>query len=818
MGIVDRIRTAKHLRTLRSAGTASPESVREAKHGLLEIGDSALEGLIELLPVKEAQEAVSEVLEALLSDRLLPRFLDALASPDRSVQREITSILARGRGYDPSGLIPALTQPEVPNQRLESILKARTDISPEILVDILPDLAREARTIVARLLEDRVEPAIGPRLARLADHSDWWIRHHMAKLLGRIPDEVSEEALIRLVADSSKSVRLEAVKSLQALAAKSAVATLARALRDPDLTVQAAAIDALVTLGDPGAVPHLVDVLQDESEQARRAAVEVLNEVATEEAVQDLVTALRDADWWVRVRAADALGTLGGKPVVDAILGLMKDDDVHLRRYAVEILNTVPDGRSVDPLIEALNDDDWWVRERSIDALGRSGEERAVEPLVDHLAIDGQASPLCARALGQLGFVSALEPLMAVVGASPAEEPHREALAALNLLAKGDVPPSLQERLDRTLREQGVRVEQTKLRPMAIRAGAAAADLGPETGANQSPAPPGRAPGSAWKLSTEEAAPPAPAPAKPRSETPEPEPIAAGTEATGGIQAHRLRAEDIHPGMKLLDRYQVLEKIGRGGFATVFLAADQVISEDVILKILSPHLSADERMHQRFVQELRIARRISHPNVIRIHDLLEIGEAKAISMEYFVGRDLGKVLDKDKSLPSDRALRISYQVAEGLAAAHDAGVIHRDVKPGNILVGDDDEVKLLDFGLASATHDVDQRLTKTGHLVGTPHYMAPELIRGEDVDGRADLYSFGVVMYEMISGSVPFDGDNPMNILFRHLDGDATPIQEIVPDLPEGVVRLVERTMALDPNDRPDDARALAAEILEVDG
>jgi serine/threonine-protein kinase len=275
-------------------------------------------------------------------------------------------------------------------------------------------------------------------------------------------------------------------------------------------------------------------------------------------------------------------------------------------------------------------------------------------------------------------------------------------------------------------------------------------------------------------------------------------------------------AEDVHPGMTILHRYKVVRKIGRGGFATVFLVEDEAISDLVILKILSSHLTADETMAERFVRELKLARRISHKHVIRIHDLLEIGRTRAISMEYFESEDLGDLLDRERVLPPERGLHLAVQVCAGLAGAHEAGVIHRDVKPANVLVGRDDEVKIVDFGLASVGRGVENRLTRTGHLVGTPHYMAPELIRGEEVGTSADIYSFAVMMYEMFAGRLPYDGENAMNILFRHLDGDAEPITTVVKGFPESLSHAVMRAMHVDPAQRPASAEELLHDLEAV--
>jgi len=803
MGFVERLRTGKHLRVLRNAERAAPEALAEAKSALREIGSSAIPSLLELLPDSKSRAAAREVLESLLTNETLTSYVDALASSDRRVQGEVVEILKRGRHYGPDRLLDFLASSDVPRSHVEAVLLARLEsLDPLKLLEALPDFERETRAILFRLIEETVDEKVAPKAAALIEHTDWWIRAHMAKLLGRIPGEHAEAALSRALGDRNKSVRLRAVKSLRSLRAKACVPTLVKVLRDGDLTVQAAAIDALVEIADASAVPDLIDVLKDEDEQARRGAVEVLNEVATAEAIQDLVLALRDADWWVRVRAADALGTIGGERVVEAILGLMDDPDVQVRRYAIEILNTIPDGRSVESLLKALEDDDWWVRERSIDALGRAGDERAVEPLLKLLGSDPAAAPLCARALGELGRSEAAAPLMALLGETDqSAEVTREAVDALVKIAKAGVPTDLHARMETALRDHGVRLEKTRQRPMEIRAGAA-----------QPPASSSEAVSLVLEKPLEKRL-------RERGPAPELAHVPTDVGGTGGGGAggggeQTFLPEEIAEGTVLLDRYRVIRQIGRGGFSTVFLVEDQAISDRVILKILSPHLTEDENMAERFVRELKLARRVAHKNVIRIHDLLQIGKSKAISMEYFASEDLGDLLDREERLSPERGVKLAEQICAGLHAAHEAGVIHRDVKPANVLVGENDTVKLVDFGLASVGREMENRLTRTGHLVGTPHYMAPELIRGEKVGAGADVYSFGIMMYEMFSGQLPYDGDNAMAILFRHLDGDAKPLTEMIPGFPEELGRVVMGAMNVDRDQRPESAQVLL-ELLQ---
>ena len=261
--------------------------------------------------------------------------------------------------------------------------------------------------------------------------------------------------------------------------------------------------------------------------------------------------------------------------------------------------------------------------------------------------------------------------------------------------------------------------------------------------------------------------------------------------------------QHLEPETLLADRFRVIRRIGGGGFGTVYRVEDVAVNEEIVLKVLSPHLSLDESMIRRFVQELRLSRRITHRNVIRIHDLLDLDGAHAISMEYFAGADLGSVLRREGPFPLPRLLPIARQMLEGLEAAHALGIVHRDIKPANVLLGEDDLVKIVDFGLASVGQSARSRLTQSGILVGTPEYISPEQITGTDVDGRTDLYSFGVVLWELATGRQPFHGDTAVNVLFQHLEPDVPRLQTVVPGVPDALDEFVMRCMARFAADRP---------------
>ena len=273
-------------------------------------------------------------------------------------------------------------------------------------------------------------------------------------------------------------------------------------------------------------------------------------------------------------------------------------------------------------------------------------------------------------------------------------------------------------------------------------------------------------------------------------------------------QASPSQPTSIEAGQVLAGRYRVQRLLGRGGMGAVYLADDEVLGELVALKVISSAFSADEAgMVARFRREAASARKVSSPNVIRIHDL---GEARPgllyLSMEYFQGRTLTEVVAQRGVVPIKDIHDILMQVCTGLEAAHEAGVIHRDLKPSNVLVGERGAVKLIDFGLATTL--VGESLTATGAILGTPHYMAPEQVRGKPVDARTDIYSLGALAYHLVTGRPPFSGDNAIAIGFAHLSETAESPQTLRRDCPEALSNAIMTALAKAPGDRPGSAKA----------
>jgi serine/threonine-protein kinase len=274
-------------------------------------------------------------------------------------------------------------------------------------------------------------------------------------------------------------------------------------------------------------------------------------------------------------------------------------------------------------------------------------------------------------------------------------------------------------------------------------------------------------------------------------------------------RAGREGSRPIEAGMLLQDRFRVLARLGAGGMGEVWKVRDERLGEVIALKFLPAKVMADqpERV-ERFRQEIRLARRITHRNVVRTHELLELPDGWALLMEHVDGVPLQRLLTAGR-LPAAAGLRIARQICDGLEAAHGQGVIHRDLKPGNVLIDSTGGVKIADFGLARAA-DAGDGPTLQGSLLGTPHYMSPEQVRGRPVDRRADIYSAGVMFYELLCGRLPFEGESALALLRAHADAAPPAPRSINPAIGADLEVVLLRALEKDPAQRYASARELS--------
>jgi eukaryotic-like serine/threonine-protein kinase len=266
-------------------------------------------------------------------------------------------------------------------------------------------------------------------------------------------------------------------------------------------------------------------------------------------------------------------------------------------------------------------------------------------------------------------------------------------------------------------------------------------------------------------------------------------------------------------GSVLAQRYRIEALIGIGGMGMVYRATDLSLGVDVALKLLRPELSSRSAAFERFRQELLLARQVSNPHVLRIHDMGRDGNHWFISMDYVEGEPLDSLLDREGPLPLERALQITAQVASGLGAAHAQHVVHRDLKPSNVLIDTRGNAVIADFGVARSLGSTG--LTHTGAIVGTPDYLSPEQARGGRIDGRSDLYTLGLLLYEMLSGRLPYADNTAQEALSQRLSGHLTPIERHRTDLPPWVARLVARLLKPNPAHRFQSAEQVVAAIAQ---
>jgi serine/threonine-protein kinase len=791
MKLLDTFRAKKWLAVLLATPDATSPAQRQALARLAQIGRPAIPHVLQALGSTPTPTILLEFLTARVNQASLSYFVRGLSDRNPRVVAGVVTILSRSRGYDPHSLLELFIDPTTPKAALVRILTAHKEtLRPKALLDLCNSTDKDGRIAVLRLADQVATEAMVPELLPYTRSDDWLIRLHVAQTLSRFSTAASREALLHLVTDAHKSVRLAALEGLAVLQMPVDVEPLCALLRDSDLTVQSKAIEAIIQINHPHTLRHILDLLQDESEYIRRAAVEVLNAVGTTEAIKDLLGALGDQDWWVRVRAADALGTIGGPKVVEAVIALLKEADAFIRRCAVEILNTTKDPRALQALIDVLEDPDWWVQERAVDALAALGDRHAVPALLCLLQRNTPAAPAVLRALASLGDPQAVSAVLAMLPhGTPAI--RKEALHALATLTEASQAALVQQAIHQVIQStdsESKEVAESVLRalvtkygerlrstPIAMSTMVARHSLLGDSGMGIEAATDSDFTPFATTVVSVAGASPVSAPS-PSSE-----------------------ALPLEPGTVLDGRYRVVRRVGKGGFGIAVLVEDMVVNEEIILKFLHASLAADARLIKGFIRELRYARKITHENVIRIYDFLSIGGAYAISMEYFPSHTLSS---EALPLPIPRGLTIISDICKGMSVAHQADIVHRDLKPHNILLNEHDLVKIVDFGLAAGVSPTDSRLTQRSARMGTPAYMAPEQVRGSAVDPRTDIYSLGIIMYELFTGTTPYVGHDPIEIALQHVQGTPKPPSAHAPDLPPALEAVILKAMAMQPDDR----------------
>jgi HEAT repeat protein/tRNA A-37 threonylcarbamoyl transferase component Bud32 len=779
MSFFAKMRAERLIADIKSSGDADATRARKALEKLGRLGPSAIPRIIDALATADKKETAGlvRVLTAALDNKSFPQVAAGLVDGNPRTVAAVTWALSTSRNYNPQLLYGLLSDPQMPKAQVVSILAAQKSrlAARELLKHAYSQEPAE-KAALFRIVAEIGDASLLPELLSRLEGKDPIARTHIINILARFNRPEVAEALHKQLRDNNKFIRQAVLNALSRLEGHADVGLLCEVLRDPDVETQQKAIEAVVRANHPDTMQHLVEVLRDEDENARRAAVEVLNEIGTPRHVKFLLQSIKDDDWWVRSRAADALAKIGGPRVIEAALELIRDKDEDVRRAAIEILNQTRDPRAIDHLVAATRDSDWWVRERAVDALAEIGSQRALPALLDLLdSTDERSLPSIVRALGKLGdreLIDRLAPLLA----SHSKEVRLEAITALTRLVDEGTASKVRRRLEELATEM---VEGT-VSHAALRA---VEDLDSRF--------------SSSAIAVRENAARMAEPARTL--------LVERSDLEGlmrqSAQAQRFDISTLKPGDILEGRYKFIQKIGKGAFGTVLLMEDKVVDERLILKFLNPNVSQDEEMMKRFVHELRYSRKITHRNVIRIYDFLHIRGNYAISMEYFPSHTLGNEIN-EKPLPLGKAVRYAIDIATGMSVAHQSGIVHRDLKPANVLLDDEGLLKVVDFGVAAAQREGDTQLTKTGFVIGSPKYMAPEQILGKKADERVDIYSLGVILYEMLTGEPPYHRGDHMAVMYQHVQGKARPPIELNPQIPPGLSEITMKAMSVDKSKR----------------
>jgi len=778
MNFISAIKAERLIAQIRGEANMASPSAKKAFDKLRQIGPAAVPKILLALGGADKRQTVEfvDVLTKLTDDAALPAILQGLADSNPKTVSGATSALSASRRYNPNRLVDLLAEEGYSKSALVDIMLAHKDrLNLNHLLGQVYDLQPSEKTAVFKMVQDIATDAQVPDLLARMNGKDPVVKMHLINVISQFEREDVQNALQEQLKDDNKMVRQVALTGLSQLNGAVNVELICSLLQDPDVDVIDKAIDVIVKLKHPDTLKYLIPALKDESEFSRRAAVEVLNAIGTTEDIKQLLEAISDDDWWVRARASDALARIGGERVVNAVLELIKDKDEDIRRAAIEILNTCHDPRAVDHLIQATADSDWWVSERAADALAEIGDAKAVPAVLKMLERQDQSVPTALRALSKLGDMRVLKKVLPLVKSEDKEVKAAAIEAAANL-TDAKHAEAVGVFIRKHASGQGDEIAKVAAKALKRLDGeSAAGQLDPASSSAEEDL-------SRTLMADDE----------PKKEEAAREETAANT-TSGTIDLASLKEGTLIEG-----RYRFIQKIGKGAFGTVVLVHDTVVDDELILKFLNVNVASDEEMMKRFVHELRYSRKITHKNVIRIYDFLAIGGGYAISMEYFPSHTLGKEISADEPMDPKKAISYACDICTGMQIAHYQGIIHRDLKPANILINDEGLLKIVDFGVAAAASSGDTQLTKTGYVIGSPKYMAPEQILGKKVDIRADIYSVGIMLYEMLTGKPPYSRGDHMSVMYQHVQGKATAINELNDEVSKELSDIVTKAMSVD--------------------
>ena len=740
-----------------------------------ETANGSLDRILEIIPTTPKPH--SEILINICSDEakggLEEELLDSLENDNTRIRATATQVLSKSAKINPGKLFQRLHETEVSKTEIIEILKSQNQIlKPEQIILNAIKLDRTHADQLLKLIEGTDIPldlsALRIEPGKIANAN---LKIALLKYFGDIEHKEVAGLIGRFLADNNKTITMEALKSLNKLKMDFDGSILLRHLESMSDMERDLALKIISKQADAELVPKLAAWTAGKSEVIREQLIKIVVEHVTPDNLGVFLERLDKQEWWGKERAVNSLQEFATKQVYTAAQDSLDHENEFVRDTAQQFAAQQGDSTDISIISQTASHEAWQVREKAIQALGNSGKRESLVALNQSLKKWPESAVAVLKAVGQLGFSKGLEIAFQCLRMSEAMV-QREALETIAKLATQQHAEKIREIILKRVPSLQPTVKDTAEEVIK--------KLTSDFGLSE------------LKIDSEEFF---------NTRLVKSEQTQPGETSTGAADAKPLNIEELKDGDTWMDRYRIKKEVGRGAMGRVMLAEDEMVGEKLILKFMHPELTADKDSMERFSREVKYSRKVSHNNVIRIHDLLSKDGLSAISMEYFESRGVDEILKEAKSFDVKTGLKILYQVSEGMAAAHNQEVIHRDLKPSNILMDDTGLVKVVDFGIASVSSSADSTLTQVGSIIGTPAYLSPERAKGKEASILCDVYALGIIAYLMFTGELPYKGET-VSILFQHIAGKAPPIRKINSSIDREVSLLVQNLMAAEAKNR----------------
>jgi len=687
---------------------------------------------------------------------------------------------------DPTKLLQRLHEPGAfPTEIINALEAQKQFLKPEDIINHALKLESDDAIQLLKLIEHSEQPVDLSNLSFQLDKIESPIfKINLLNYFGSVNEPKTPLIVARFLDDSNKVVILEALKTLDQMKIDFDLSVLLPYTKSMSGIELKLMLKIIAKQANASLMPHLAAYLTSKSSELNDFFARIIVVNADKDNFEQFLKRLSIEDDWTQQQAIGCVQKFADENLSEVARELTNHELEFVRNTAQTLVINLIGDEDLEKIEEFALSDNWQVRGRAIQSIAKSSNRGAIAILKKQVETYPDDYVLVLRAVKQLGFGKGLE--IAFDGLKVSEvNVQRVSLETIEAITTEKHARNVRDNLIWSLPVLNVELREfAKMLMSQI-----TKDFG----------------------------------------LPEIQIAETSNTSTGkidfplfgeGTGSHRqdiriFSLDNIKPGEVWMDRYHIKEEIGRGAMGRVLLALDEMVDEPLVLKFMLPSLTVDEKSTERFKREVKYARRVSHRNVIRVHDILLKDGICAISMEYFESHGLGAVLKEVQCFDNLEGLEILYQIASGMAAAHEKEVIHRDLKPSNILIDDEWQVKIVDFGIASASTASEATLTQTGTILGSPAYLAPERAEGIDADERSDIYSLGVIAYCMFSGQFPYIG-KPMEVLAQHRAGDAPPIVKIKDGASPEVSDLIVKLMAVNPASRPQTMGEVRDEVKDL--